>query len=106
MPAVQSDLRNARKLEGAAEEGLIPELFHKPRQLNTGPKPSMFLKHTAFLRSFKTLHADAGALRRTKEMENHHAVVLPPTGRPIQQGVDGTVCDYRGTQEKCENLLS
>lgn len=39
-------------------------------------------------------------------MENHHAVVLPPTGRPIQQGVDGTVCDYRGTQEKCENLLS
>lgn len=36
MPAVQSDLRNARKLEGAAEEGLIPELFHKPRQLNTG----------------------------------------------------------------------
>ena len=32
-------------------------------------------------------------------MKNHHAVVLPPTGRPIQQGVDGTVCDYRGTQE-------
>lgn len=70
------------------------------------PKPSVFLKHTAFLRSFETLHADAGALRRTKETENHHAVVLPPTGRPIQQGVDGTVCDYRGTQEKCENLLS
>ena len=36
MPAVQPDLWNARKLDGAAKEGLIPELFHKPRQLNTG----------------------------------------------------------------------
>lgn len=34
-PAVQSDLRNARKLDRAAEEGLILELLHKPRQLNT-----------------------------------------------------------------------
>ena len=36
MPAVQSDLQNARRLDGAAEEGLIPELLHKPRQLTLG----------------------------------------------------------------------
>lgn len=30
------------------------------------PKPSVFLKHTAFLRSFETLHIDAAALKRTK----------------------------------------
>ncbi|CAN0561524.1 unnamed protein product [Rangifer tarandus platyrhynchus] len=40
MPAVQSDLRNARKLDRAAEEGLILELLHKPRQLNTRPSSS------------------------------------------------------------------
>lgn len=52
------------------------------------PKPFEFLKHTAFLRSFETLHVDAAALKRTKWMENHHAIVLPLTGRPIKQGVD------------------
>lgn len=30
------------------------------------PKPFEFLKHTAFLRSFETLHVDAAALKRTK----------------------------------------
>lgn len=34
--AVQSDLWNARKSDGAADEGLILELLHKPRQPNTG----------------------------------------------------------------------
>ncbi|KAG5204166.1 hypothetical protein MJG53_009887 [Ovis ammon polii x Ovis aries] len=90
MPAVQSDLRNARKLEGAAEEGLIPELFHKPRQLNTGSlvvceEPCVFMDDCALNQIMNSLYQQS---------------------RPIQQGVDGTVCDYRGTQEKCENLLS